>query len=294
VSKPALLVTGGTGQVGTGIAEANRGRFEIVAPERAELDLADPASIEKFVSSRDDWAAIISSGAYTAVDRAESDQEAAFAINGEAPGVLARLAVERGIPILHVSTDYVFDGGADEPYTEDDPVAPLGAYGASKEAGERAVRDTGARHIILRTAWVVSPWGNNFVKTMLRLGGEREELGVVIDQIGCPTSAADIAETLLTLTERLLTDPTAPTGTYHFVSADKASWHDLATHVFARASARGRKVPQRVNAIATSDYPTPAKRPANSRLSTSRLERDFGIAPRPWKAAIDDLIERLL
>jgi dTDP-4-dehydrorhamnose reductase len=208
VSLPALLVTGGTGQVGTGIAEANRGRFDIVAPGRSELDLGNPTSIEKFVDART-WSAIINSGAYTAVDKAESDEAAAFAINGEAPGVIARLAARRGIPLLHVSTDYVFDGAKDLPYSEDDSVAPLGIYGASKEAGERAVRAAGGRHIILRTAWVVSPWGNNFVKTMLRLGAEREQLGVVADQIGCPTSAADIAETLLTLTERLLAKPEA-------------------------------------------------------------------------------------
>lgn len=292
MSRPALLVTGGTGQVGTGIAEANRDRFEIVTPGRSELDLANPASLETFVRARN-WAAIVNAGAYTAVDKAESDQAAAVAINGDAPGVLARLAAERGIPLLHVSTDYVFDGAKDAPYTEDDPVAPLGVYGASKEAGERAVRAAGGRHVILRTAWVVSPWGNNFVKTMLRLGAEREQLGVVADQIGCPTSAGDIAETLLTLTEQLLANPAAPTGTYHFVSTGQASWHDLATHIFMRAGERGRKMP-RVNAIATSDYPTPAKRPSNSRLATDRIRRDFGIQPRPWKTAIDAVLDRLL
>jgi len=292
VSRPALLVTGGSGQVGTGIIESNRDRFEIVAPGRTELNLADPVSIEKFVGSHD-WSAIISSGAYTAVDKAESDEAAAFAINGEAPGVLARLAAARNIPLLHISTDYVFDGAKDRPYSEGDPVAPLGIYGASKEAGERAVRAAGGPHIILRTAWVVSPWGSNFVKTMLRLGAEREQLGVVADQIGCPTSAADIAETLLALTERLIVDPAAPTGTYHFVSEGEASWHDLAAYIFDRARAQGRKVPQ-LNAIATADYPTPAKRPGNSRLATGLIRRDYGISPRPWKAAIDDVLDRLI
>lgn len=292
MSKPLILVTGGSGQVGTGIAKASRGRFEIIAPPRAELDLADPASIEKLLASHD-WDAIISSGAYTAVDKAESDRDAAFAINGEAPGILAKAAAKRDIPLLHVSTDYVFDGSKDGFYNEGDPVAPLGAYGASKEAGECSVRDAGGRHLILRTAWVVSPWGNNFIKTMLRLGAEREKLGVVADQIGCPTSAADIAETLLTLTERLLSDKNAPTGIYHFVNAGQASWHDLATHVFKRAAKHGRAAPK-IDAITTADYPTPAKRPANSRLTTDKISRDFDITPRPWQDAIDDILETLL
>lgn len=292
MSRPALLVTGGTGQVGTGIERINRGRFEIVAPGRAELDLADPKSVEAFVNSRN-WAAIISSGAYTAVDKAESDEAAAFAINAEAPAVLAKSAAARAIPILHISTDYVFDGSKKGPYVEEDRVAPLGIYGASKEAGERAVRDAGGRHIILRTAWVVSPWGNNFVKTMLRLGSEREKLGVVADQIGCPTSAQDIAETIIKLAERLIADPASPIGTYHFVNGGEANWHQLASHVFTRAAESGRKIPQ-IDAIATSDYPTPAKRPANSRLSTERIQRDFEIAPRQWRAAVDDILAELL
>ena len=291
MSKSAILITGGTGQVGTGLMLANRGRFEVVAPARAELDLLDAASIERNIASRD-WAAIVNCAAYTAVDKAESEPELAFAINAEAPGIIARAAAARAIPLLHVSTDYVFDGSKAKPYTEDDPVAPLGVYGASKEAGERAVRDEGGRSIILRTAWVVSPWGHNFVKTMLRLGAEREELGVVADQIGCPTSAIDIAETLLTLTERML-DRQESSGTYHFVNSGQASWHDLASAVFAYAGARGMKTP-RVKAITTADYPTPAKRPANSRLSTAKLEQTFGMTPRPWQVAVEEILASLI
>jgi len=292
VSKPAILVTGGSGQVGNGIALANRGRFEIIAPSRSELDLTDPASIETAIASRD-WAAIISSGAYTAVDKAESEHSVAFAVNTNAPQMIAQAAAARTIPLLHVSTDYVFDGAKTEPYAEGDAVAPLGVYGASKEAGEQAIRASNVRHIILRTAWVVSPWGNNFVKTMLRLGAERDRLGIVADQYGCPTSAADIAEVLLTLTERLLGDPQAPAGTYHFVNAGEATWFDLASRVFDRAGQHGRKTPE-LNAIATRDYPTPAKRPANSRLSTAKLQSDYGITPRPWQDAIDDILNTLL
>ena len=291
MSKSAILITGGTGQVGTGLMLANRGRFEVVAPARAELDLLDAASIERNIASRD-WAAIVNCAAYTAVDKAESEPELAFAINAEAPGIIARAAAARAIPLLHVSTDYVFDGSKAKPYAEDDPVAPLGVYGASKEAGERAVRDEGGRSIILRTAWVVSPWGHNFIKTMLRLGAEREELGVVADQIGCPTSAIDIAETLLTLTERML-DRRESSGTYHFVNSGQASWHDLASAVFAYAGARGMKTP-RVKAITTADYPTPAKRPANSRLSTAKLEQTFGMTPRPWQVAVEEILASLI
>jgi dTDP-4-dehydrorhamnose reductase len=285
-------MSGGTGQVGTGLMLANRGRFEIVAPTRADFDLLDAASIERNIAARD-WAAIINCAAYTAVDKAESEPQAAFAINAEAPGIMARAAAARAIPLLHVSTDYVFDGSKPDAYSEEDPVTPLGVYGASKEAGERAVRDAGGRSIILRTAWVVSPWGHNFVKTMLRLGGERDELGVVADQVGCPTSAIEIAETLLILAERLLGDRREPCGTYHFVNSGQASWYDLASAVFAYAGARSMKIP-RVNAIATADYPTPARRPANSRLSTAKLERTFGMKPRPWQEAVEEILVSLI
>jgi len=287
VSKSIILVTGGTGQVGTGIAHAAHG-FDVVAPTRAELDLNDPAAIVSAVAARD-WAAVINCAAYTAVDKAESEPDAAFAINAEAPRILAKATAHRGIPLLHVSTDYVFDGAKPAPYVEDDPVAPLGVYGASKEAGERAVRTTNPRHIILRTAWVVSPWGNNFVKTMLRLGAERPKLGVVSDQIGCPTSAQDIADTLLAIAR----DPGERWGTYHFVNAGQASWYDLASAVFAHASADGMSIPQ-VDPIGTADYPTPAKRPANSRLSTTRLTSTFSIEPRPWHEALEDIMATLL
>jgi dTDP-4-dehydrorhamnose reductase len=291
VNRTAILVTGGTGQVGIGIKQANRGRFDIVAPGRHTLDLANPATIKEQIASRD-WAAIVNCAAYTAVDKAESDEAAAFAINADAPGIIARAAAARSIPLLHVSTDYVFDGSKTGPYVEEDPVAPLGVYGASKEAGERAVRAAGGRHIILRTAWVVSPWGNNFIKTMLRLGAERERLGVVDDQIGCPTSAKDIAEKLLTLAEKLSQDPTHPGGTYHFVNDGETSWYALAAHIFDRKSQIGAKVPV-VDAIASVDYPTPAKRPANSRLSTAKIQNDFCVFPRAWEIAVDEIIDEL-
>lgn len=290
MSAGPFLVTGGTGQVGTGIARvAARRGFAIATPGRDVLDLSDPASIDRMVAARD-WAGVINCAAYTAVDKAEGDRDRAFAVNAEAPGHLARAAATRGIPIIHVSTDYVFDGAKDGFYGEGDPVAPLGVYGASKEAGEQAVRAGNPRHIILRTAWVVSPWGQNFIKTMLRLGAERDRIGVVADQIGCPTSAEDIADALLTIA----TTADAPWGTYHFVNAGQASWHDLAVAVFDRAKAAGRKTPATIDAIPTSAYPTPAKRPANSRLATGKVAATFAITPRPWRTAIDAILTELL
>lgn len=279
-----VLVTGGSGQVGTALQRlAPCFGGELVAPTRAELDLTDFASIERQVAARE-WSAVINAGAYTAVDNAESEPELAHRINAEAPAVLARATAARGVPLLHVSTDYVFDGAKPAPYVEDDPVAPLGVYGVSKEAGERAVREGNPRHLILRTAWVFSPWGSNFVKTMLRLGAERPELGIVADQLGCPTSASDIAEALLTIAAA----PELRPGTYHFVNAGEASWFDFAQAIFERAP-----VQPKLRAIATADYPTPAKRPANSRLATDKIMQHHAIRPRPWQDALDEVMEGL-
>lgn len=284
----AILVTGGSGQIGRAL---KRLRPDLATPTRDQLDLADPEALGEMVAARA-WDAVINCGAYTAVDRAEGDVVAAWQVNAIAPAALAAATRNAGIPLIHVSTDYVFDGAKAEPYVEDDAVAPLGVYGASKEAGEQAVRTANPRHIILRTAWVVSPDGANFIKTMLRLGATRPELGVVADQHGCPTSAADIAAAILSIAGRL-GQPDAPVGTYHFVNAGEASWAELAAAVFARAATHGRIVPA-VRPITTADYPTPARRPANSRLSTARIERDFAIVPRPWRTAIDAIVDTLL
>jgi dTDP-4-dehydrorhamnose reductase len=195
--------------------------------------------------------------------------------------------------LFHLSTDYVFDGARDGAYREQDPVRPIGVYGASKLAGERAVADAYPAATIIRTAWVVSPFGGNFVKTMLRLGGERAELRVVDDQIGCPTSALDIARAIRTMALDQLDTPHAPVGLYHFVNAGSTSWCGFAREIFAQASARGAPTPQ-VTAIATADYPTPARRPANSCLSVEKLSRDYAIAPRPWQEALAEIIAELV
>jgi dTDP-4-dehydrorhamnose reductase len=287
---PALLVTGGSGQVGGAIERLAGDAWEVVAPRRDTLDLADPAALAAMVASRQ-WAAVVNCAAYTAVDRAESDVVGAWQANALAPAALAAATAKAGIPLIHLSTDYVFDGSKASAYVEDDPVAPLGVYGASKEGGEQAVRTANPAHVILRTAWVVSAHGANFVKTMLRVGRERDQLRVVADQFGCPTGAEDIARAVLTIAGKL--DQDGAFGTYHFVNAGEASWHDLALAVFARAAQYGLATPT-VEAIGTRDYPTPAARPANSRLSTVKLERQFGIVPRDWRVMIDETVDELM
>jgi dTDP-4-dehydrorhamnose reductase len=290
--RPAILVTGGTGQVGTELLARAPADLELQAPPRAELDLSDPDSIASAFAARP-YAAVINAGAYTAVDRAESDVVTAWTVNALAPAALAAATAKAGVPIVQVSTDYVFDGSKPEPYVETDPVGPLGVYGASKLAGELAVRTANPRHVILRTAWVFSPYGSNFVKTMLRVGAERPLLRVVNDQHGCPTAAGDIADALLTITRRLLEDETAPTGTYHYVGAGEATWWAFAKEIFAVAAEHGRTPPE-VEPITTAQYPTPARRPANSRLDKAKIERDFGINPRPWRDATRTVVGQLL
>ncbi len=280
-----ILLTGGTGQVGIELLRAAwPDGTRLHAPDRTALDLADPASVRAVLASRR-WDAILSSGAYTAVDRAESDVGTAWAVNALAPALLAEGAARVGIPIVHVSTDYVFPGDKPEPYREEDPVGPLGVYGASKEGGEQAVRTACPRHAIVRTAWVVSPHRANFLRTMLRLAGDRDELRVVADQVGCPTFAADLAAALARVTLRLAADPDAPTGTYHFVNDGEASWAEFAAAIFAESAARGGPS-ARVVPITTAEYPTPARRPANSRLATDKIGRDHGIVPAGWPDAL--------
>lgn len=285
----AILVTGGQGQIGLELArQAWPADMSIHYPTRAELDIASQASLAAYLRGRP-FDAIINCAAYTAVDRAEEERDLAFLVNGEAPGWLA----DTGIPLVHVSTDYVFDGSKDGYYGEDDPVAPLGVYGASKREGERAVEAGQSRSVILRTAWVISARRSNFLKTMLRVGATTPKLRVVDDQRGCPTSAADIADALRTIALRLIDKPAAPLGIYHFVNAGEASWCELAREIFALSAAAGGPAAE-VEAIPTADYPTPAKRPANSRLSTAKIAADYGIHPRDWRAAVRDIIGELV
>ena len=294
IEGPRLLVIGRNGQVARALAErAGERRVPLLALGREECDLA---TFTDLPDAADDFepTAIINAAAYTAVDKAEDEREAAFAVNAAGPGRLAEAAARRGLPLMHISTDYVYDGGKSAPYVESDPTAPLGVYGASKLAGEKAVRVALPDALIFRTAWVYSPFGGNFVKTMLRLGAERDSLRVVDDQIGSPTSALDIADALISVAADIYeNDLGNRAGIYHLAGSGETSWCGLARAIFQIAGARGGpSIP--VEAIPTSEYPTPAKRPANSRLDGSKLEKAFGIRLPDWRQSLKPVVARLL
>ncbi len=235
---------------------------------------------------------VINASAYTTVDKAESEIDAAYALNAAAPGEMAEATARLKATLLHISTDYVFDGSQTRPYLETDPIAPQSVYGASKAAGEALVREHQPRHIILRTSWVFSPHGANFVRTMLRLGAEREELAIVGDQVGGPTAAVDIAETLARLAQSAAAGGNA-FGTYHYAGAPPVSWHGFARAIFDGATARGGTVPKRLREITTAEYPTPARRPSNSRLDCTAILRDWGIKQPDWRRELDRCLDTL-
>ncbi len=289
-----LLCIGKSGQIAQALAErASERTVELVCLGRPDLDLLRPETVEAAIE-RFQPRIVINAAAYTQVDGAETDKDAAFALNADAPTTLARMCARTGIPLLHISTDYVFDGTATEPYREDDPTAPLSVYGASKLAGEIGVQAETDAHIILRTSWVYGPHQPNFVTTMLRLAEERGEASVVDDQLGVPTSALDIADALLDIASSILNEPDREFwGTYHFVSAGTCSWADFAALTFSAFDERHETVTQ-LKRIPTSAYPTPATRPAYSVLSTSKITETFGITPRDWTIAAQETLRRLL
>ena len=283
-----LLLLGGNGQVGRELRHSLAPLGELVVATReggagdVAADFDAPESLAALVAgSAPD--VVVNAAAYTAVDQAETDREAAFRVNAEAPAALARACAGRGALLVHYSTDYVFDGNATRPYREDDPTAPLGVYGESKLAGEVAIRDSGARHAILRTAWVYAAHGRNFLRTMLRLASERDELRVVADQVGAPTPASWIADATAAMLRRGIDDA----GTWHVVADGETSWHGFASAIMREAVAAGllARAPS-VLPIGTADYPTPARRPAYSVLDTARLRRDFGLQPPGWEAGL--------
>jgi dTDP-4-dehydrorhamnose reductase len=287
-----ILVTGAKGQVVSSLVERAPPGVEVVALGRPELDLAEPASIR---DAFDDETAdvVVNAAAYTAVDQAESEEALATRINGEGAGLVAEAARALGAPIIQLSTDYVFDGSLDRPYLEDDPVGPIGAYGRSKLAGEEAVAAANPRHVILRTAWVYSPFGANFVKTMLRLGETRNEVRVVADQRGSPTSALDIADAVFGVAARMLMQPEPEHyGVFHMTGAGEATWAEFAEAIFDQVRGLGGPA-VRVIPIATADYPTAARRPANSRLDCGRLLRDYGFSLPDWRESLPAVVERL-
>jgi dTDP-4-dehydrorhamnose reductase len=288
-----VLITGATGQLGTELARAAwpAGLSPHVVG-RETLDLADPEQAAEVVRTGG-YALVINPAAYTAVDKAEQEEDLATRVNGDGPRALAMACTDAGIPLIHVSTDYVFDGAKDGPYTEDDAVAPTSAYGRSKLAGEVAVRAECPRHVIVRTAWVFSAHGKNFVKTMLRLAAEKPELRVVADQHGNPTAAHDIARALVEIARRIVLEGRDDAfGTYHFAGAGPITWHGFAEAIVAaQAVNTGRRPP--VHPITTAEFPTPARRPANSVLSTAKLEAMFGITPRPWPETLAEVLAEL-
>lgn len=286
-----LLVLGCGGQVGRELCRLPWPTGYMLAGfERGEVDITQRAAVVAAMA-RERPDIVINAAAYTAVDRAESEAEAAWAGNCTGPANLAAACAETGIPLIHISTDYVFDGTKRGPYREEDSVAPLGVYGQSKEAGDRAVREALASHVILRTAWVYSVHGHNFVKTMLRLADDRPVLRVVADQTGSPTAAADIAAAIAAIVQQVAAD-NRRWGTYHFTAAGEVTWHGFAEAIFELA-APWRGPPPQVEAIATADYPTPARRPANSRLDCTKIGETFGIRPRPWREALAEVIREI-
>ena len=278
-----LLIFGRTGQVARELARLAPGARFV---GRDEADLTDPAACAAVIG-RETPAAVINAAAYTAVDQAEADGETARLVNAEAPGAMAAACAGLGIPFVHVSTDYVFDGSGEAPRAEDAPTGPLGVYGQTKLDGERAIAAAGGQWAVLRTSWVFSAHGTNFVKTMRRLGAERDRLTIVADQVGGPTPAGDIAAALLTMARAMAADP-GKGGIYHFAGSPDVSWAGFARAIFARSG-----LSPEVVEIPTSAYPTPARRPLNSRLDCSAITRDFGIARPDWRAGLDRVIQEL-
>ena len=293
-----ILLLGANGQLGTELRRSLVPLGEIVAAtlsgriddaECEAADFADPQSLQPLVE-RVAPDIVVNAAAHTAVDRAEQERDLAFAINAEAPDVLARACAARGARLVHYSTDYVFDGGGTRPYREDDPTSPLGVYGHSKRAGELAVLGGSARHLLFRTAWVYAAHSHNFLRTMLRVGAERDELRVVADQVGTPTPAALIAD----VTARALQGDPQRSGVWHLTPTGQTSWHGFAEAIFEGAVARGLLARRpKVEAITTADFPTPATRPAYSVLDCTALQRDFGIQLPDWREGLAQTLDRL-
>lgn len=288
-----VLVTGAKGQVGTELIKAAPAEFKVTGLGSDQLDITQQQHIKAALAQyKPDL--IINAAAYTAVDKAESDSATAFAVNEQGVAWLAQAAKEAGIPLYHISTDYVFAGTANTPYKETDPVNPQSVYGVSKLAGEQALASTLSKHIILRTSWVFGATGNNFVKTMLRLGAEREELSVVADQHGCPTSASSIAVVLWQLAQTYADQGSLPWGIYHFSNSPACTWYDFAGEIFEQAVTAGvlDKKPT-VHPITTAEYPTPAQRPAWSVLACEKIESQLSVKIKSWQQQLNSVLKEI-
>lgn len=287
-----VLVIGRNGQLATELRRAQwPDGWSVTAAGAPELDLGAPDRAAGFVSGLSPDLVVNAAG-YTDVERAESEPERARLVNALGPAAVARTCAGIGAPFVTVSTDYVFDGAKGAPYAEDDPVQPLSAYGRSKAEGEALVRDAAPEHLIMRTSWLFSPFGSNFVRTMRRLGREQPTLRVVADQHGCPTSAADLAQAIVSACMAIRAG-NGPFGTFHVANSGTTTWHGLAAAIFEGLAARGEPVPSELVPIAAVEYPSRAKRPAHSVLDCGRFERSFGVAMRPWRAALSDCLDEL-
>ena len=289
-----ILQFGRTGQVGLEVlARAPLRGHRVTALGRDIVDLADPAQVARAMSAVEDADVVINGAAYTAVDKAESEPDLAMRVNAESVAAIAEACAAHGTPLIHLSTDYVFDGTKAAPYVETDATNPLSVYGRSKLAGEAAVRARHPKHVILRTSWVYSPFGTNFLKTMLKLGAEREELRIVDDQLGSPTAAGDIAQVCLEIAEQAAERQSRMAwGIYHYAAAGETTWRRFAEAIFAAAGAWAHSK-AKVTPITTAQYPTPARRPLNSRLDCSKIARDLGVRPRPWGEAMAQVLSEL-
>ena len=292
--KMRIIVIGSKGQLGWELCRRGKQHgFNIIARDLPIFDITDRNAIRKTITESN-ASLVINASAYTAVDKAESEAETAFAVNRDGPACLALSCAENRLPLIHISTDYVFDGRKQYPYLESDPVSPLGVYGNSKASGEEEVRKTLTEHIILRTSWLYGVHGSNFLKTMLRVGKENETLRVVDDQHGCPTYAADLAEAILSIANHLGKKGVEPWGTYHFCGKGKTTWHGFTEKIVELARPHISLKVKRIEPVTTAEYPTPARRPANSVLDCSSLANIFNITPLPWENSLSRAISALL
>jgi dTDP-4-dehydrorhamnose reductase len=288
-----IAIIGCNGQLGWELVRQGGSLgLKVLALDLAEIDITRPESIAGCLEPVP-VQLVINAAAYTAVDLAETEKKRAFEVNRDGPANLAAFCAHAGMPLVHISTDYVFDGSKAGPYREDDPVAPIGIYGQSKAAGEAEVRRKSPEHLIVRTAWLYGVHGHNFVKTMLRLRKEKKTIKVVDDQTGCPTYAADLARAILSLADHILAGKKTRWGTYHFCGAGAVTWCGFAKAIFGIAAKFDASAAAKVIPITSAEYPTPVKRPANSVLDCSKIEEQFGIRPRPWIDSLTDMIEAL-
>lgn len=287
-----LLVIGENGQLGWEVCRQGKNQgIDMIGLDLPDFDITEPSKVKEAVHQAG-VSLVINASAYTEVDKAELEPEVAFAVNRDGPTYLAASCAEIGIPLIHISTDYVFDGRKEDAYRETEPVSPLGMYGKSKAAGETEIRNILKEHIIIRTAWLYGLHGNNFVKTMLLLGQEKEVLSVVADQYGCPTYAADLADAILTIATQISEQCDVIWGTYHYCGKGVTSWHGFAQAIFDLAKHYDTLRAIKVVPITTSEYPTPAKRPANSSMDCSLITKNFGISLRPWQESLADMVHR--